>query len=371
MENPKYWSNVTLKIRDESIFTSPRIMAVRKFYFRPDTTDTELVNHFFRFVTETEGYEVKYLSCYDMDLSTCLVDMPSFVCKVVEMKLEQTELSTRQFDELFTAINQSSSLLKLKKLVVEECYIGNTNSEYLGAAVAKLEEVSFITVDLEQTHVEAIFSAINQSPPNLLKLRKFSLFVAQLYGVPPNSLRDAVCKIEKVGFTVCEFTKDQLDTMLAGISNCGELKLKTLVLYDCDLEKVSYDVLATAATKLEELELTLSELTTQHLDQLCTEIAECESLSLKTLNLYSVESLININIDVLTRAILKLEVVDLDNYLSHDQINYVFKAIYKSSNVKLKNLFIDFRRNEVNQELLMEAEKKVNIHTDCGKLRFI
>ena len=62
-------------------------MSVRKFKLDKSDTDTELVNLFFSFVSETDDYCGEYLECDEIELTTVPTQLATTVCRIVELRL--------------------------------------------------------------------------------------------------------------------------------------------------------------------------------------------------------------------------------------------------------------------------------------------
>jgi len=242
VERRQNWRGAVLRLRDESMFSSPRILTVRKF--RIDGNDesdraSELVNRFFSFVADTEDYKVEHLECIFMDLTD----------------------------------------------------------------------------------------------------------------VPAQQLAATVCKAQYVAFLQCDITIDQLSVMFTNISETSELHLQTLLLTDCDhtytdldLGKVTPSVLASAVCRLNKCDFSSSQLTRLQLEELFGKIADSKNLTLTQLNIENIEDLEEVNEDILTSAVRRLEVVDLGGGFWEGPTAAQIQAILdaQSSTSKLKELLFGF-----------------------------
>ena len=95
-------------------------MTVRKLRLDSPDTDSKLVNQFFRFVSDNEDYEVEYLMCDNVLLTTVPKQLATAMCRVVELWLDGgIALSKIQSDHMFHAISPSTDL-KQKKLVLRD-----------------------------------------------------------------------------------------------------------------------------------------------------------------------------------------------------------------------------------------------------------
>ena len=240
VERKQNWRGAVLRLKDESMFSSPRILTIRKFRIDGNDesdTDSELVNRFFSFVADTEDYKVEHLECIFMELTD----------------------------------------------------------------------------------------------------------------VPTQQLATTVCKAQYVAFLQCDITIDQLSVMFTNISETSELHLQTLLLTDCDhthtdldLSKVTPSVLASAVCRLNKCDFSESQLTRLQLEELFGKIADSKNLALTQLNIGNMKDLKEVNEDILTSAVRRLEVVDLGGGFlggpTAAQIQAILNA--QSSTSKLKELWL-------------------------------
>ena len=289
IECRKYWQGADsaafptplLRIRDESIFSSPRIRAVRKFKFDSSDTDSELVNLFFSFVSDNADYEVEYLECDGLLLTTVPTQLASVMCRVLDLRLVGMQFSKRQGDYMFKAISQSTDL-RLKKLDLSEVTFQDLDAATFASALSNVEEVYLGMVEeLSEDHMQAVLSEINNKSKSVLKLIHFFL--------PLSDVRDsetfskAICKIKHASFHYCNLTLNQLTAMFINISRASELQLHTLDMVDENISGVTPSVLARVICRLRRCCLSESENTTLQLEELCREIVNCKNLSLTQL----------------------------------------------------------------------------------------
>ena len=209
VECRKYWQGSlspsptpVLRIRDESIFSSPRIKSVRKFRIDSSDTDSKLVNLFFRFVSDNKDYEVEYLMCDNILLTTVPRQLANAMCRVVELWLDGgTKLSKRQSDHMFNAISQSTDL-KLKKLILRDVIMPNLDPETFASALINLEEVCLGEAVLSEDHLQAVLSVIAKKPESILKHWKL-IFLNHLSAKRVCKIVIAICRVHPPGFCFC------------------------------------------------------------------------------------------------------------------------------------------------------------------------
>ena len=124
--------------------------------------------------------------------------------------------------------------------------------------------------------------------------------------------------------------------------------MQTLLLTTClhtqtDIDKVTPSVLASAVCRLNKCDFSESQLTRLQLEELFRKIVESKNLALTQLNIDDIEDLKEVNEDILTSAVRRLEVVDLGGFVEGPtaaQIQAILDA--QSSTSKLKELFFRF-----------------------------
>jgi len=311
VECRQYWRSATLRIRDEAIFNSPRIQSVRRFKLDSSDTDAELVNLFFSFISDNNDYDVEFLRCDTVTLTTVPTQLATSLCKIAEVELIETKLSERQHHHLFRAIGQSSHL-KLRKLVLDKLRLERVDPEILGLAIAKVEEITLTGWEVFKSY-EAIFR---------------------------------------------------------NISTTAELHLQNLTInYECETEifmisRVSPEILASAACRLKRCNLGSLEITTEQLEELCREIVISKNLPLSYLNLRNSFVVPDFRTDILASAVVRLEVVEISNS-TDAQLHAILSKVVESNDSKLKELYlyedlVDEEEPET-RSLLLKVKDKMKI----------
>jgi len=289
VECRQYWRSATLRIRDETILNSPRIQSVRSFKLDSSDTDAELVNLFFSFISDSDDYDVDFLRCDTLTLTTVPTQLATSLCKIAEVELIKTKLSARQLHYLFRAIGQSSHL-KLRKLVLDDVRLDQVDPATLGLAVANVEEITLELnyCDLSRDQLEAIFRNISTTPElhlqNLTIDFKFET-AFDLSGVSPEILASAVCRLKRCNLGLMEMTSEQLEELCREIVISKNLPLSYLKLYTPVPEDVRTDILASAVVRLEVVEMYDS--TDAQLHAILSKVVECNDSKLKELYLYA------------------------------------------------------------------------------------
>jgi len=284
VECRQYWRSATLRIRDEAIFNSPRIQSVRSFKLDSSDTDAELVNRLFSFISDNDDYDVEFLRCDTVTLTTVPTQLATSLCKIAEVELIETKLSARQLHYLFRAIGQSSHL-KLRKLllVLDDVRLDQVDS--MAQAVCLVQDVELNYCDLSRDQLEAIFRNISTTPELHLQnlTLNFEFETVDLSGVSPEILASAVCRLKRCNLGM-EITSEQLEELCREIVISKNLPLSYLSLNTPVPEDVRTDILASAVVRLEVVEMYDS--TDAQLHAILSKVVECNDSKLKELYLY-------------------------------------------------------------------------------------
>jgi len=367
VECRQYWRRATLRIRDEAIFSSPRIRSVKRFKLDRSDTDTELVNLFFSFLSDNDDLDVEYLECDGLSLTTLPTRLASSICKTVEVQLhgddDDTLLTKRQKHCLFRTIGQSSHL-RLRKLVLSNLLLDRVDPETLALAVTKVEEITFTRVQLLDTY-EAIFRAIGQSEQKLKKLTIQSTYEIMDWVRDIDAMARAVCRVQNVTLNYCDLDTRQLEALFTNISTSSELRLQTFTLsfdgYFADVSGVSPKVLASAVCRLERCNLFRTGMACDQLEELCRQLASCKNLQLSYLN---IGNLSRLEEDILASAVVRLEELKIDYSSTDAQLLAILNKVIECDDSKLKVLYVEYVDVEDTEtrSLLMEVRNKIKIY---------
>ena len=344
-------------------------MTVRKFILDEEDTDSELVNQFFSFVIDNKDYEVEYLKCDDILLTTVPEQLATVMCRVVELSLDGgMQLSKKQSYYIFKAIGQFTDL-KLKKLVLFDVTMKNLDAEIFASALTNIEEVCFGYVKLSGAQLQAVFSAILKKP--VLKLRVIDIlaynFLSRVRDA--ETMTKALCRVQRVGFLDCHLSTNKFTAMFTNILNAPMLPLHTLTLEFENVCGVPSSVLAKAICRLKRFAVYGDfTVTTSQLEKLCLEIVDCKDLSLTHFSLRMLMGVGGVKEDILASAINRLEIVELGNCCTDVQLDAIFQKAVGCSDSKLKELYLPSisigKHTKVNQALVKKIWEKVKIWTD-------
>jgi len=375
VECRQYWARATLRIRDEAIFSSPRIQSVRRFKLDRSDTDTELVNLFFSFISDNDDLDVEYLEIDKLSLTTVPTQLASSVCKAAEVQLHDTQLTERQHLYLFRTIGQSSHL-KLKKLVLDDLLLDRVDPEILALAVIKVEEIILTRVQLLGTY-EVIFKAIRQSEPKLRSLTIQGTYEIMDWVCDVDSMAHALCMVQNVTLDFCDLDTYQLEAIFTNISTSSELHLQTFTLNfdgECfDVSGVSPEVLARAVCRLEKCNLFSSGMASDQVEELCRQIASYENLKLSYLNIGNMEKLEDVEKDILASAAVRLEELEMVYNSTDDQLHAILNRVIEDNDSKLRVLYLEYVDVEEpeTRSLLMKVKDKIKIYTVDKNCEFV
>ena len=162
--------------------------------------------------------------------------LASAVTSLEQVDLWQTELTQEQSKEIFTAICAGGS--RLKSLYLGSNLIIHSNptdlslvdTELLARAVTSLVEVHLQNTELTQEQSEAVFAAIieRDSPLEKLNMRGNNLSL-----VEPSILGRAVNNLEEVNLGYCQLSQQQAEAILT--ESLVKTSLKKLDMSGCRL----------------------------------------------------------------------------------------------------------------------------------------
>ena len=247
-------------------------------------------------------------------------------------------VSGSQLDWLFL----TQETVSLTSLNFRGADLSGVSAKLVSEVVLRLEQVEFHDTDLSSDQVEAIFTGILERRP--LTLRTLKLSLADLSSVPPAVLATALVKLEEVRLLSSnQLSREQIVFLYNEMLTSTELRLRKLKLHNIDLSPIAPEDLSAALLRLENVDLSATKLTEPQVQALILHTAQTPELKLRSLRLFSKEtsnpSLLRVSPSHLAQALVRLEKVDLTNFiLIPEQGKAVFKAIVSSPSLKLRRL---------------------------------
>lgn len=119
---------------------------------------------------------------------------------------------------------------------------------------------------------------------NSLRLTTASFKAANLQHVRPDTLAAVIVRLEKVNLSFTELTREQLTALFERINKRNNVSLKDIELFSVDLSPVSEKLLGKAVSRLENANLSNTELTQEQIQEILKSILDTKS-PIKLLNL--------------------------------------------------------------------------------------
>ena len=119
---------------------------------------------------------------------------------------------------------------------------------------------------------------------NSFRLTTASFKAANLQNVKPGTLAAVIGRLERVNLSFTELTKEQLTALFERINNRNNVNLKDIELFSVDLSPVSQKLLGKAVSRLENANLSNTELTQEQIQEILKSILDSKSPT-KLLNL--------------------------------------------------------------------------------------
>jgi len=152
------------------------------------------------------------------------------------------------------------------------------------------------------------------------------------------------------------------------ISTSSELRLQAFTLNfdgECsEVTGVSPEVLASAVCRLERCNLLSSGMACDQLEELCTQIASCENHQLSYLNIGNISELEDLREDILASAAVRLEELEMVYYSTDAQLHAILHKVIECDDSKLKVLYVEYVDVEDPETrlLLVKARDKIKIY---------
>jgi len=223
------------------------------------TKITNYQKHMF-FTAMTQNCQLKTLglSCNNL----CSVEPRLFaraLTGLVDVNLCNTHITDEQKQALFTAMSPNC---KLKTLDISENNMSSVESEMFANAVSRLVDVNLCLTNITLDQVQALFIAMSKN----FQLKKLDLCCNNLSSVAPGLFVKAITRLEDVSLHGTNLTDNQYQALFSAISQ--NVQMKNLDLYCNNLSSVEPDILATAITRLEDVDLQVTELSTEQLTKI-------------------------------------------------------------------------------------------------------
>ena len=369
MRIPRYWAGAAIKINEKNAqemltLKSERVNIVGEVNLDDNNMTITANRLFLEFFVENIDLVIKCLKANKVILRNLDPGILSkAICRAEEVEMSMSMLTISQLNSMFSEITNCEDL-KLTKLNLDFNDIEDAVPETLSSAVSRLTEVSlgctFPTID----QLNILLDDISKSKKENLKM--LDLGSSDLSDIPTDMLTKAMGRLEKFDLSDAHLTTTQLNALFSYLSQASDVKLQTLNLSMNDLSGIAPEFLPTAVCKLEKVDLSDTQLTTNHLNFLFSEISECTMLTLKKLDVGE-NFLSKLNEDTLASAVCRLEEVHLNlTHITTSQINAIFEKISKWSQSKLK--IITLKNNNLSDVHKDDLENAVSKLEKAGLL---
>jgi len=331
-EAPWLWAGHNLRATPGNLHIMPKLLTIRRIQAvrKLKMDEVEVSNELIEAIMENQG--IKELECLLwIDLSSVEPkQLTKAVIKLEKLYLDGTNLNSQQTQAIFMAMGDDSNLKKLHLWVID---LASVEPKQLAKAVIKLEELVLSITELNSQQSQAIFTAIGDDS----NLKILSLRQNNLSSVDSKKLAKAVIKLEELDLSSTQLNSQQTQAIFTAMGDDSNLRI--LDLWDNDLSSVEPKQLANSVIKLKELDLSNTDLNSQQMKAIFTAIGDdsnLKKLSLRWSNLSSLEP------KLIAKAVIKLEELDLGNIteLNSQQTKAIFMALGDDSNLKKLHLWV-------------------------------
>lgn len=197
--------------------------------------------------------------------------------------------------------------------------------------------------NLSPDYVRSFFKMIAESSVMNMKSLWLGYYGGNIPHIQPDLVSQAVTKLEKFWATRGLLTAGQISAVFSRLSVVREHKMRTLILRSNNLSSVPTDILVAAISSLEEVRLWNTELTTQQISAIFTELSVLKDHKLRTLDLRD-NKLRSVPTEILVAGISGLEVVELERTsLTKQQLTGIFTGLsVQGCDLKLKTLDLEW-----------------------------
>ena len=245
--------------------------------------------------------------------------LSSAVTRLTEVSLSRTSMSTNQLNYLLKDISCSKSY-NLRILKLEANRLSKVPDDILAKAVCRLVEIDLKQTKITTEQLDALFTEISQA--SYCKLQNLNLrWNYNMYPTNVQLLAKAACRLVQINLQFAKITSKQVDALFTEIAQASDCKLQNLYLSCIDISHTNAQLLAKAVCRLVEIDLEKTKITPEQVDALFTEISQASYCKLQNLNL-SCNDISHTNAQLLAKAVCRLVKVDLDETgITTEQLN--------------------------------------------------
>jgi len=202
--------------------------------------------------------------------------------------------------------------------------------ELLSKSLHPLRKVDLTFTKLTSDQAEHLFSYFENNQPT--NMREMSLKAINLSTVNPTILASTIARMEKVNLSFTELTSDQLTALLDKLLTQNDVNLKDIEFFSVDLSGTPPRLLGKALGNLEIVSLSNTELRFEHIQSFFEEIMRSKTLMDVNLDF---SELFYISKDIFAKSLIQLEKVSLAcTVMDIEQLEALFELISKESKIK-------------------------------------
>ena len=272
------------------------------------------------------------------------------VATLEELKLQRTELTTKQLREILASVSVSAgSRCKMKRLGLSENNFSGVEASLM-EIFHKVEEVELENTSLTGQQLAVILSCLAVSS----KTKKLNLNQNCLSSIEP-ALVARLTMLEEARLADCQLSPQQLGALLQGTGCLRKVDISGHSFKTIEVASLSF---GRAAGQLEELRASRCQFSQESLEAICDKIVG--GCRLKKLDLSHV-SLTSVNSGLLAKmARLLVELLVPHTFLTSIQVEEIFEAI-KGQDSRLRVLHISCNRlSSVEPETLSSAVARLD-----------
>ena len=257
IEKPKFWVSVVLTVDKENhdeVTQSRRINIVPEIHLRSE--NIEVLEYLCRAVIEDRAKLKRLVSWGWRRIDLLDPELLSqAIVRLQECCLNYIELSQTQMDSVFSAIQESEDI-KLKILHLGNEDYSKVPPEILASALVKLEDTDILQARLSPNQVECSFDKMANS--EIMNIRKLTFDFSNIStfiisNVSPEVFAEALVRVESIVFTDNVIPQEKIRAFFSKIASLVSMRLKSIHLNRINLSSVSPAIFCEAIVKLEAL----------------------------------------------------------------------------------------------------------------------
>ena len=211
--------------------------------------------------------------------------------------------------------------------------------------------------DVSELQQRSFFSSVFYEVGAMANMRNLDISGTDLSFVSPEVLSEVIVKMKVVNLFDSNLTSEQLDTILIRImKSSDDLNLSSLRTSLTSFSSVPPAILSKALVRLEKVDLANPELTKDQVAAILVEVGESKNLRLKSLPLSHID-LSRVPPQVFAKAVVRLERVTLRfTKLTTEHVEAALVQISTSQDLRLKSLAVpNVDLSPVEPEILVRA----------------